>query len=153
MTSNLGAGQAKRPLGFAGGEAAPAGDRMLEAAKRAFLPEFVNRIDEVVVFEALTEAQIGAIGELMIERIAARLRAERGIELTVAPELIVRLARDGFDPEFGARPLKRHIRRTLERELTRAILSGELSDGSRVVARSGEDGAIALDVRAAALAA
>ena len=74
MTSNLGAGQAKRPLGFTGGDAEPAGDRMLEAAKRAFLPEFLNRIDEIVVFEALTEGQVQRIGELICERIAERLR-------------------------------------------------------------------------------
>ena len=134
MTSNLGAGQAKRPLGFAGGEADPAGDRMLAAAKRAFLPEFLNRIDELVVFQALSEDQVRDIGTLLVARIADRLRAERGVELEVAPELIARLAAEGFDPEFGARPLRRHIRRTLEKELTRAILEGRLAEGDRVVA-------------------
>jgi ATP-dependent Clp protease ATP-binding subunit ClpC len=146
MTSNLGAGQAKRPLGFAGATADAADARMLAAAKRAFLPEFLNRIDEVVVFDALTEPQVQSIGELLCARIAERLREERGVELEVEPGLIARLAREGFDPEFGARPLKRHIRRTLEKELTRAILDGRLSEGSRVVARDGEDGAIVLDV-------
>src|SRR5262249_5524412 len=58
MTSNLGAGQAKRSIGFTAGEAAPVTDRMLEAAKRSFLPEFLNRIDEIVVFDALSEAQV-----------------------------------------------------------------------------------------------
>ena len=132
MTSNLGAGQAKRPIGFAGGEADPAGDRMLAAAKGAFLPEFLNRIDEVVVFEALSEEQVREIGGLIVARIADRLRAERGVELEVAPELIARLAAEGFDAEFGARPLHRHIRRTLEKELTRAILDGRLTDGDHV---------------------
>jgi ATP-dependent Clp protease ATP-binding subunit ClpC len=144
MTSNLGAGQAKRPLGFSAGEADSAASRMLGAAKRAFLPEFLNRIDEIVVFEALTEDQVRRIGELICSGIAQRLRDERGVELEVAPELVARLAREGFDAEFGARPLKRHIRRTLEKELTRAILDGRLLEGSRVVARDGEDGAIAL---------
>jgi ATP-dependent Clp protease ATP-binding subunit ClpC len=146
MTSNLGAGQAKRPLGFAGGEADPAGDRMLTAAKRAFLPEFLNRIDEVVVFEPLTEHQVQEIGQLICARIADRLRQERGVELVVAPELISRLAAEGFDPEFGARPLKRHIRRTLEKELTRAILDGRIGEGGRVLARDGDEQPIVLEL-------
>jgi len=147
MTSNLGAGQAKRrPIGFTGGEAAAeaAADQMLAAAKRAFLPEFLNRIDEIVVFEALTEEQVGQIGELLCERIAERLRDERGIELEVDPALVARLSREGFDAEFGARPLKRHLRRTLERELTRAILDGRLADGARVQARDADGDAIEL---------
>jgi len=148
MTSNLGAGQAKRPIGFtSGGSAAePASDRILAAAKRAFLPEFLNRIDEIVVFEALSEAQVGQIGELLCARIAERLREERGIELEVDPALVKRLAREGFDPEFGARPLKRHLRRTLEKELTRAILDGRIGDGARVKARDADGEAIELFV-------
>jgi ATP-dependent Clp protease ATP-binding subunit ClpC len=138
MTSNLGAGQAKRPIGFTGGAAEPAGERMLEAAKRAFLPEFLNRIDEIVVFEALTEEQVQQIGRLLVSRIADRLREQHGVELEVDPALIARLAREGFDPEFGARPLKRHLRRTLEKELTRAILDGRIGDGTRV--RVSDDG-------------
>jgi ATP-dependent Clp protease ATP-binding subunit ClpC len=146
MTSNLGAGQAKRPLGFTGGDAEPAEARILEAAKRAFLPEFLNRIDEIVVFEPLTETQVQRIGELICERIAERLRDERGVELVVEPALIARLARDGFDAEFGARPLKRHVRRTLEKELTRAILDGRIADGARVLAREGEEQPVVLEI-------
>jgi ATP-dependent Clp protease ATP-binding subunit ClpC len=141
MTSNLGAGQARRPLGFAAGAVDAAGragadsERMLAAAKRAFLPEFLNRIDELVVFEALTEDQVREIGGLIVARVAARLRTERRVELEVAPELIARLAAEGFDAEFGARPLQRHVRRTLERELTTAILDGRLAEGTHVLAR------------------
>jgi ATP-dependent Clp protease ATP-binding subunit ClpC len=146
MTSNLGAGEAKRPLGFAAGAADPAAERIREAAKRAFLPEFLNRIDEIVVFEPLTEDQVERIGELICSRIADRLRAERGVELTVDPALIARLAHEGFDPEFGARPLKRHIRRTLEKELTRAILDGGITDGTHVLAREGDEQAVTLEI-------
>jgi ATP-dependent Clp protease ATP-binding subunit ClpC len=147
MTSNLGAGQAKRTLGFTGGgEVAPAADRMMEAAKRAFLPEFLNRIDEIVVFEPLTEEEVAEIGALICERVAERLRQERGVELEVEPELIARLAREGFDPAFGARPLKRHVRRTLEKELTRAILDGRIGDGTHVVARDLDGSGIDLEV-------
>src|SRR5919204_269560 len=83
-------------------EAAPVSERMLEAAKRSFLPEFLNRIDEIVVFEALSEAQVERIGQLICEQIAQRLRAERGVELEVEPALVSRLAREGFGSEFGA---------------------------------------------------
>jgi ATP-dependent Clp protease ATP-binding subunit ClpC len=151
MTSNLGAGKAKRPLGFTGGEAASAGDRMLDTAKRAFLPEFLNRIDETVVFEALSREQVHRIAELVCEQVARRLREERGVELEVDPELVERLARDGFDEEFGARPLKRHVRRTLERELTQAILDGRLQAGAKVRAGGTEDGGIELSVVTPAL--
>jgi ATP-dependent Clp protease ATP-binding subunit ClpC len=146
MTSNLGAGKAKRPIGFAGTAEESADERMLDAAKRAFLPEFLNRIDEIVVFEPLTEHQVMQIGELLCARIAERVRDERGIELEVDPALVERLAREGFDAEFGARPLKRHLRRTLERELTRAILDGRIGDGARVSARDADGSAIELGV-------
>jgi ATP-dependent Clp protease ATP-binding subunit ClpC len=153
MTSNLGAGRAKRGIGFTAGEPAAQDDRMFEAAKSAFLPEFLNRIDEIVTFQPLTPAQVEQIAGLVVERIAARLREERGIELAVAPELVARLAADGFDEHFGARPLHRHVRRTLEKELTRAILAGELPDGASVTAAlAGDDGTIALAVAAPAVA-
>jgi ATP-dependent Clp protease ATP-binding subunit ClpC len=146
MTSNLGAGEAKRPLGFTGGQADPADARMRAAAKRAFLPEFLNRIDETVVFEPLTESQVQGIGALICAQITDRLRQERSVELTVESELAARLATEGFDPEFGARPLKRHLRRTLERELTRAILDGRISEGDRVLARDDGQEGIALEI-------
>jgi ATP-dependent Clp protease ATP-binding subunit ClpC len=145
MTSNLGAGKARRGIGFTATEPAAQDGRMLEAAKSAFLPEFINRIDEIVTFEALSAEQVERIAGLVVERIAARLYEERGIELTVAPELVARLAAEGFDEQFGARPLHRHVRRTLEKELTRAILAGELPDGARVEAAGDGDG-IALRV-------
>jgi ATP-dependent Clp protease ATP-binding subunit ClpC len=128
------------------GAVTDAGELMLAAAKRAFLPEFLNRIDEIITFEPLSQPQITRIGELIVARIADRVREERGIELTVAPELIEQLSRDGFDAELGARPLKRHLRRTLEKELTRAILDGTLTEGSHVLARGGEEQAVVLEV-------
>ena len=83
---------------------------------------------------------------LICQQIAQRLQAERGVVLEVEPALVSRLAREGFDTEFGARPLKRHLRRTLEKELTRAILDGRIGEGTRVVARDGEEQAIVLEV-------
>jgi ATP-dependent Clp protease ATP-binding subunit ClpC len=140
MTSNLGAGKARRGIGFTAGEPEAQDDRMVSAAKAAFLPEFVNRIDEIVTFQPLTPAQVEKIAGLVVSRVAARLREERGIELTVEPELVSRLASDGFDEQFGARPLHRHVRRTLEKELTRAILAGELPNGAQVTATLGDEG-------------
>jgi ATP-dependent Clp protease ATP-binding subunit ClpC len=152
MTSNLGAGHAKRSLGFTGGGEDDARDdaqqRMLAAAKGAFLPEFLNRIDEIVTFEALTGEQVHEIAGLVVGRVAERLRAERGVELEVSDELVARLAADGFDPEYGARPLARHVRRTLERELTTAIVEGRVTDGARVRADLGAEGGIVLSVEA-----
>ena len=140
MTSNLGAGKARRGIGFTAGEPGAQDDRMLAAAKGAFLPEFLNRIDEIVTFRPLTGEQVEQ------HRRADRARRWRsgwpssaGSSSRSTPRSIARLAREGFDEELGARPLLRHVRRTLEKELTRAILAGELADGSHVRARD-DDG-------------
>ncbi len=148
MTSNLGAGASRRGIGFTADEARGAGDeeRMRAAAKSAFLPEFLNRIDEIVAFRPLTAEQVERIAGLIVARVAQRLRTERGVELEVAPELVAQLARDGFDEEFGARPLQRHVRRTLEKELTRAILAGEVAEGQTVRAALAPEGGIDLEV-------
>jgi ATP-dependent Clp protease ATP-binding subunit ClpC len=146
MTSNLGAGKARRGIGFTAAAPGADGERLREAAKGAFLPEFLNRIDEVVTFGALTAPEVERIAHLLCARVADRLRDERGVELEVDPALVARLAREGFDEEYGARPLKRHIRRTLERELTGALLDGRLVDGTRVRATGGEAGDIVLDL-------
>ncbi len=150
MTSNLGAGRAKRSLGFTAAAPAQADGRMLEAAKAAFLPEFLNRIDDIVTFDALGEAEVRTIARQIVDRVGDRLKAERRIELEVDDALVARLATEGFDEDFGARPLQRHVRRTLERELTRAILAGTLTDGAQVRATGGDDGGVALEVIAAA---
>jgi ATP-dependent Clp protease ATP-binding subunit ClpC len=150
MTSNLGAGRAKRSLGFTAAAPAQSDGRMLEAAKAAFLPEFLNRIDDIVTFDGLGEVEVRTIARQIVDRVGERLKAERRIELEVDDGLVARLATDGFDADFGARPLQRHVRRTLERELTRAILAGALTDGARVRATGGDDGGVALEVIAAA---
>jgi ATP-dependent Clp protease ATP-binding subunit ClpC len=146
MTSNLGAGRAKRPLGFTGSDGDADADeaRMLEAVKRAFLPEFLNRIDDIVTFHALEGEQVRRICRMLVDRIADRLGDERGVRLEVSDALVDRLAADGFDAEFGARPLRRHVRRTLEKELTRAILDGRLQEGAQLRADVDEDGAVVL---------
>ena len=151
MTSNLGAGKARRALGFGAQQPASGADdeRMLAAAKQAFLPEFLNRIDEVVTFSSLGEEHVARITRLVVDRVADRLRTERGIELAVTDDLVQRLAEQGFDAEFGARPLARHVRRTLEKELTRAIVDGALADGGRVSASAGPEGEVVLQIAVA----
>ena len=153
MTSNLGAGKARRPLGFAPGAVDSDEARMEDAAKRAFLPEFLGRIDETVTFKPLTGEQVERICRLVCEGIADRLREEHGAELQVSDELVARLAADGFDEQFGARPLKRHVRRTLEKELTRAILAEEIGEGATVVATLADGGAVDLQIERPALVA
>jgi ATP-dependent Clp protease ATP-binding subunit ClpC len=148
MTSNLGAGEARRGIGFTAATPDAAADRMRDAAKQAFLPEFLNRIDEIVSFSALTPEHVERIAAIVVERTAERLRAERGIELHAEPELVAQLARDGFDESYGARPLKRHVRRTLEKALTQAIVDGRLADGAVVRAGLGPEGEVALTVAA-----
>jgi ATP-dependent Clp protease ATP-binding subunit ClpC len=147
MTSNLGAGEARRGIGFTADAGTSGAERMLAAAKEAFLPEFLNRIDEIVTFSALTPEQVEQIAGLVVGRTAARLHEERGIELEVDAALVAKLARDGFDEQFGARPLQRHVRRTLEKALTQAILDGRLADGAAVHATLVEDDAIVLEQR------
>ena len=149
MTSNLGAGKAKRSLGFTASEAgAGRAERMLDAAKAAFLPEFLNRIDEIVTFDAL-DAGAGRADRRPDGRPrgrpAAQPSAASSSRSTTA--LVARLARDGFDEAFGARPLQRHVRRTLEKELTARDPRRRLADGDRVRAVEGAEGAIVLDVR------
>ncbi len=104
-----------------------------------FRPEFLNRIDEVVVFEPLTREQIGAIVELQLARLRERLAERRlAIELTDGAKAVV--AEAGWDPAYGARPLKRALQRLVENPLALRLLEGEFADGDtvRVDARDGE---------------
>ncbi len=97
----------------------------------SFRPEFLNRLDEVVIFHALSEKEIGAIVDLQLAGVEARLK-ERRIRLTATPEAKTVLAHAGFDPQFGARPLKRTIQRLVVDPLTTDILGGKIRDGSEV---------------------
>jgi ATP-dependent Clp protease ATP-binding subunit ClpB len=106
--------------------------RLLEPALRAhFRPEFLNRLDEVVVFHSLGQSEIERIVGLQLAQVEARLK-DRRISLEATPAAIALLARQGFDPDFGARPLKRTIQRRVVDALTPRILAGEIRDGSAV---------------------
>jgi len=106
-------------------------DQVLEALRRQFRPEFLNRVDEVVVFRALTEAELAKIVDIQLEGLRRRL-SERRITLEVSEAARAHLARVGYDPVFGARPLKRAIQREVETPVARLIVAGKLADGGTV---------------------
>jgi len=106
-------------------------ERVLDALRRQFRPEFLNRVDEVVVFRALTEAELGRIVEIQLEGLRKRL-TERRITLEVTETARAWLARVGYDPVFGARPLKRAIQREVETPVARLIVAGKVRDGDTV---------------------
>jgi ATP-dependent Clp protease ATP-binding subunit ClpC len=105
---------------------------MLQVVRHHLRPEFVNRIDEIIVFRALAREQIVDIARLLLERTTRRLRAQ-DIEVEFTDEAVELIAEEGFDPEFGARPLRRTIQRRVDNELSRMVLSGSLEPGDRVV--------------------
>jgi ATP-dependent Clp protease ATP-binding subunit ClpB len=112
-----------------------------EALRAHFRPEFLNRIDEVVIFRALAEDQIGLILDIQLQHLR-RLLAERQLELRLTEAAKAHLAKEGYDPLFGARPLKRAIQRELQNPLAAAILAGRFVPGDVIVA-SADDGEIA----------
>jgi ATP-dependent Clp protease ATP-binding subunit ClpC len=103
----------------------------MDVLRQSFRPEFINRIDEIIVFRSLTEPQLADITKLLLDRLARRLRAQR-IEVEFTEDAVAFLAREGYDPEFGARPLRRAIQRLVENELSRMVLSGEANPGDRI---------------------
>jgi ATP-dependent Clp protease ATP-binding subunit ClpB len=128
MTSNLGSSH----LTAAGGGAdAAMRERVLDALRAQFRPEFLNRIDDIVIFSALTRAEIGRIVDIQLAGLAKRL-AERRIGVQATPAAREWLADRGYDPVYGARPLKRLIQREVLDPLARKVLGGELKDGEQV---------------------
>jgi len=104
-----------------------------------FRPEFLNRIDDIVLFKPLTETEIEQIVNLMFNDLRDRL-AERRIGLSVSPEARRFIARQGFDPVYGARPLRRFIAREVETRIGRALLIGEIQDGATIEVGLSSDG-------------
>jgi ATP-dependent Clp protease ATP-binding subunit ClpB len=128
MTSNLGSGWLSDPT--IGREDAVR--RVMDAVREHFRPEFLNRIDEMVVFNTLTSEHIRAIVEIQLGHLRERLAA-RGLTLEVTDAAKERLAAEGFDPAYGARPLKRVIQKRLQDPLAIKVLQGEFREGDRVV--------------------
>jgi len=106
-------------------------DAVHQEVRKAFKPEFVNRLDDIVVFSTLTTEELGQIVEITIDRLQHRL-AERRLELAVTPAARAWLADHGFDPTYGARPLRRLMQRHIDDRLATKLLAGEIHDGDTV---------------------
>jgi ATP-dependent Clp protease ATP-binding subunit ClpB len=102
-----------------------------DLVRQAFKPEFVNRLDDIVVFAPLSTDDLGQIVSLYVDRLAARL-ADRRLELAVTPDARAWLAERGFDPIYGARPLRRLMQHEIDDKLARALLAGDIADGDTV---------------------
>ena len=145
MTSNLGTAElGRQAIGFHRGQDTESERQKLrnsveEALKKAFRPEFLNRLDEIVIFDPLTQEQIEQIVGLMMAEVEKRLE-EQGVTAELTPAASAWLAREGFDPTFGARPLRRAVQRYVENALSKAILSGEFKEGDRIVVDTSDQG-------------
>jgi ATP-dependent Clp protease ATP-binding subunit ClpC len=144
MTSNLGTGlENKEPVGFLrdvdGEESKRLRASVDDALKRAFRPEFLNRIDEIIVFDALSKDQIHEIVDLMIVEVGERLE-EHGVTIELTGAAKDWLADEGYDSQYGARPLRRAIQRHIENPLSKLILAQEFSEGSHIITDAGDDG-------------
>ncbi|MCR4539648.1 ATP-dependent chaperone ClpB [Pseudomonas sp. 18.1.10] len=129
MTSNLGSSQIQELVGDREGQRAA----VMDALTSHFRPEFINRVDEVVIFEPLARDQIAGITEIQLGRLRSRL-AERELALELSSEALDKLIAVGYDPVYGARPLKRAIQRWIENPLAQLILSGSFMPGTSVAA-------------------
>ncbi|MCW2606002.1 MAG: clpB [Frankiales bacterium] len=134
LTSNLGSQYVSDPLL----DPEQRRDKVLEVVQRTFKPEFLNRLDDVVVFDALSTDDLAAIVDLQVSLLAARLR-ERRLGLEVTPAAREWLSLTGYDPAYGARPLRRLVQKAVGDTLARSLLSGEVKDGDEVVVDVRED--------------
>ena len=131
MTSNIGAHHMLDRVTDSGEIHDEARRSVMDEMRRHFRPEFLNRVDDVVLFKALTRDEIGEIVELLIADIRKRLE-DRRIELEITDSAREFVARDGFDPVYGARPLRRYLQRELETRIGRGLIGGDICDGARV---------------------
>ncbi len=145
MTSNVGADfiEKQSTLGFKATEDEHKEyenmkDKVMGQLRKTFRPEFLNRLDEIIVFHALNQEHITQIVELMLENLKDRL-AEKEIGIEISEDAKIKLAKDGYDAEFGARPLRRTIQRQIENPLSIKILEGEVQDGNKVVVKEEDD--------------
>jgi ATP-dependent Clp protease ATP-binding subunit ClpA len=137
MTSNAGNEVVKQYiLGFAAErlemEAQQMKNKVLDALRQQFKPEFLNRVDEIIVFDALTQADLTKIVDLQLEQVSRRL-AEKKIKIRVTKEAKKYLAAKGYDPNFGARPLKRIIQQLILDQAARHIIEGKIKEGDTIV--------------------
>ncbi|QHI70942.1 ATP-dependent chaperone ClpB [Tichowtungia aerotolerans] len=131
MTSNIGSTLLLDGIDAQGHIAEQTREQVMDMLKGSFRPEFLNRLDDTVLFKPLTENEIGGIVDLLLDELRGRLRA-RDIRLEVGDDVKAHIIREGFDPVYGARPLKRYIQRHFETQLARDLIAGTISDGSTV---------------------
>jgi ATP-dependent Clp protease ATP-binding subunit ClpB len=146
MTSNLGS----REIQEAEGDEKQVREAVLQELRANFKPEFLNRIDDIVIFHQLSREQIAEIIEVQLERLRAML-GERNIQLVLDESARQLLAREGYDPNYGARPLKRAIQTLLQNPLAIKLLGGDILPGQTVRASAHGD-TMELKVEAAAAA-
>ena len=146
MTSNTGAQAIQEPkrLGFGAGEDAAADyqrmkDRVMEEVKRSYRPEFINRIDQILVFKPLTKEEIRQIVGLLLKELENRCKNQLELEVSFRPAVLDKLAEKGFDSKFGARPLKREIQTQIEDKLAEELLSGNVCKGDHVTVTLKDD--------------
>jgi ATP-dependent Clp protease ATP-binding subunit ClpB len=139
MTSNIGSPHLLEGIDAEGRIPDDVRDRVLTELRHGFRPEFLNRVDDTVLFKPLTLDEIKAVVALQLEDLRGRL-ATRNLALEVTPAAAERIARQGYDPVYGARPLKRLIQQTIETPIARGIIAGTHTDGAtvRVDVRDGE---------------
>jgi ATP-dependent Clp protease ATP-binding subunit ClpC len=130
MTSNIGADRIQEQA-RTGESFDKLKEDLMQILRGSFRPEFINRIDEIIVFHALSEEQLLDITRLLLDRLGRRLHAQR-IDVVFTDEAVRVLAQEGYDPEYGARPLRRTITRLVENELSRLVLGGDVEPGDRV---------------------
>lgn len=149
MTSNLGAkeilGNVSSKLGFSSGdedknlsEHEKIKKKVMDEVKRAFKPEFLNRIDDIIVFDRLTEDNIKEIARLMLKSLEERLNAN-GITVSFSDEAVAKIAKSGFDPVYGARPLRRAIQNEIEDMLSEEIIDGNVKSGDSIFVKVEDD--------------
>ena len=126
MTSNLGSHEILNK------DFAEAEQAVKDLLKEYFRPEFLNRVDDIVVFKALAKEQVRKIAQILLQGLNARLEKQVGISLQWSDEVLTRLSEQGFDPNFGARPLRRLLSHTVETALSKEIIKGEIQEGDKV---------------------
>jgi len=97
-----------------------------------FRPELMNRFDAVTMFHQLSEEQVFQVAELMLESLNARIQKNRGIRIDITEALVRRIAKEGYDPKFGARPIRRALQEVVENRLADRILRGDIEEGAQV---------------------
>jgi ATP-dependent Clp protease ATP-binding subunit ClpB len=145
MTSNIGSHRILEYRGaFEGEEYRRMKEAVMEELRQAFRPEFLNRLDEIIVFHSLSEAQLKKIVDIQLAGLRKRLE-ERHITLELSDGARTQLVRSGYDPTYGARPLKRAIQREIETPLAKLILGGEIADGQTVHIDQDSSGKLVFD--------